>query len=76
MKFSHPLARSAKLWRATSLDGSEQSILVIVTTLELDAGSKKYKEELVATLGGAAKEYLAKSQAATIYVLTNRVRDW
>jgi hypothetical protein len=76
MKFSHPLARAAKLWRANFLDGAEQPILVIVTTIELDAGNKNFKENLVKTLGNAAQEYLKQSQVATGYVLINRMRDW
>jgi hypothetical protein len=76
MKFSHPLARMAKLWSARSLDGTERPILVIVTTIELNAQHKKFKANLVAALGKAAQEYLRQSQVATEYVLTNRTKDW
>ena len=43
MKFSHPLARSGRVWAATTLDDKAHDILVIVTTLELDARHKKFK---------------------------------
>ncbi len=76
MKFSHPLARAAKLWSAKSLDGTDQPLLIIVTTIELDAGRKNYKEKLINKLSTAAREYLAETREATAFVLTNRARDW
>jgi hypothetical protein len=50
--FSHPLARSAKVFAANSHDGAEQRILVIVTTVQLDPHDKRYKNRLVERLSG------------------------
>jgi hypothetical protein len=76
MSFSHPLARAARIWTARGADDSEQRILVIVTTIPLEAGQKGYKKTLVEKLDRAAREYLADSKAAGSYVLINRLRDW
>ena len=76
MRFSHPLARSASVFTAKNSDGSEYRALVIVTTLELDPKSQKYKKPFVEKLSRAAKDYLANSHEVTAFVLLNRPRDW
>ncbi len=76
MAFAHPLARAAKVWTARGADDSEQQILVIVTTIPLDADHKGYKKSLVEKLTRAAREYLAESKDAGSFVLINRLRDW
>ncbi len=76
MAFSHPLARAAKIWTARGADDSEQRVLVIVTTIPLDAGHKSYKKSLVEKLSHAARDYLAGSKEANSFVLINRLRDW
>jgi hypothetical protein len=43
--FSHQLARRAKVWSATTEDGVERRILVIVTTIELDPKHDRYSKE-------------------------------
>jgi hypothetical protein len=74
--FTHPLARTARVWRAKNLDGSEWGVLVIVTTMELDPKSDRYNERLVERLSRAANGYLARSSEATAFVLVNRMRQW
>ena len=77
MKFSHPLARAARVWPVTIKDDSVQSILVVVTTLALEPESKRYKKNLVIRLSDAAREYLSANPAlASGFVLMNRLRDW
>jgi hypothetical protein len=76
MAFSHPLARGAKVWTARAHDGSEQRVLVIVTTIPLDPGEKGYKKSLVERLSRAARDYLADSDEAASYLLMSRMRDW
>ncbi len=76
MAFAHPLARAAKVWTANGLDDSEQRILVIVTTIPIDADHKGYKKSLVEKLARAARDYLAESKEAGSFVLINRLRDW
>jgi hypothetical protein len=76
MAFAHPLARAAKVWTARGADDSEQRILVIVTTVPLEANHKGYKKSLVEKLARAAHDYLAESREAGSYVLINRLRDW
>jgi hypothetical protein len=76
MSFSHPLARGAKVWTAKADDGSEQPILVIVTTIGLEPKEKGYKKSLVERLSRAARDYLADSKEASSFVLVHRLRDW
>ena len=77
MTFSHPLARNAEIFAAHSLDGAERAVLAIVTTLELDPKSKKYKQSSVDRLSRAAQKYVADSgRVATAFVLMNRPKDW
>jgi hypothetical protein len=59
--FSHPRARSARVWSATTEDGVERRILVIVTTIELDPKHDRYSKELVGKLSRPAEEHLAHS---------------
>ena len=58
MGFSHPLARSAGVFTAKNIDGSEYRVLAIVTTLELDPNRQNHKKALVEKLSKAAKDYL------------------
>jgi hypothetical protein len=76
MSFSHPLARGAKVWTAKAHDGSEQRVLVIVTTIPLEPDQKGYKKSLVERLSRAAREHLASSDEAASYMLVHRLRDW
>jgi hypothetical protein len=77
MKFSHPLARGAKVWSAKPVKGRAERILVIVTTMALDPKSKRYKKPLVARLSDAALDYLAAHpKEANGFMLINRLRDW
>jgi hypothetical protein len=71
-QFTHPLARGARVWRAEGLDGSEQSVLVIVTTIELDPKNDRYSGALVEKLSRAANAYLASSSEAAAFVLVHR----
>jgi hypothetical protein len=74
--FSHPLARSARVWSATTKDGAARCILVIVTTIELDPKHDRYSEKLVRKLARAAEEHLGQSSEATGFMLVNRPKDW
>lgn len=73
---NHPLARAARVWPAERPDGSEQRLLVIVTTMELDPKGGRYKEKLVEMLSRAAKEHLAQSSEADGLVIMNPLRHW
>ncbi len=75
MTFSHPLARSAKVFTAHR-DGNEQRILAIVTTLELDPRAEHYKKRFVERLSDAASDYVRKSDNVAAFVLMNRPKDW
>ena len=76
MAFSHPLARGAKVWTAKAHDGSEQRVLVIVTTIPLEPNEKGYKKSLVERLSRAAREHLADSNDASSFMLVSRLREW
>jgi hypothetical protein len=75
-EFSHPLARAARVWAAQQHDGSEQRVLVIVTTMELDPANKRFNKKLVEKLSRAAREYLALSSVASAYIIMNPMRQW
>ena len=64
------------MWTARGKDDSEQRILVVVTTVPLDASHKGYKRSLVEKLSRAAREHLAETNDAESFVLINRLRDW
>jgi hypothetical protein len=76
MTFSHPLARNAKVFTAQTPDGQERQILAVVTTIELDPKSRRYKRGLVDRLSAAARDYLATSDHVKEFVLMNRPKDW
>jgi hypothetical protein len=76
MAFSHPLARGAKVWTAKAQDGSEQRVLVIVTTIPLEPDEEGYKKSLIERLSRAAHDYLADSKEAASFLLVSRLRDW
>jgi len=76
MEFSHPLARAADVWPLETCDGPKQKVLVIVTTLVLDAESEGYKPKLVGRLSAAAREFLEESKDATSFTIINRLREW
>ena len=73
--FSHPLARAARVWNARNLDGSEQRILVIVTTMELDPAGCHYRKKRVERLSHLASEHLAQSSDANAFVIVNPMRQ-
>jgi hypothetical protein len=58
VKFSHPLARAGRFWRADSIDEGGHDVFVVVTTLELDSGHKKFKPAKVDKLREAAKDFV------------------
>jgi hypothetical protein len=64
------------VWTAKAHDGSEQRVLVIVTTIPLGPNDKGYKKSLVERLSGAARDYLADSNEAASFLLMTRLRDW
>jgi hypothetical protein len=74
-EFAHPLARASRVYRAEALDGSEQSVLVIVTTIELDPKHHRYDDRLIERLSRAARAYLVLSSEATAFVLINPPKD-
>jgi hypothetical protein len=76
MTFSHPLARSARVFTARNTVGGEYRVLSIVTTLELDPTSHDYKKPFVEKLSRAAADYLAGSSDVAVFILMNRSGDW
>ena len=64
------------MWTAKAHDGSEQRVLVIVTTIPLEPDEKGYKKSLVERLSRAAREHLANSNEAGSFMLVSRLREW
>ncbi len=76
MLFTHPLARGAKVWSANFEGGESKRILVIVTSAELEPGSRKYKPEHIERLSEAARDFIKETGAADGFLFANRMRDW
>lgn len=78
MTLSHPLASSAKILVAHSHDGTEQQILVDVTTAQLDFAKRAIQEEhrrkTIARRNGQVDP--RDGLPATASLLLNRPRDW
>ncbi len=74
--FKHPLARRATTAIAHGRDGAERHVLLIVTTLELNADAKGFKRENVERLHAAAQAYLAETAQIAEYAVINRPKDW
>jgi hypothetical protein len=71
-----PSCPSAKVFVAHGRDGTDQQILVIATTAELDPQSERYKKCLVEKLSAAARDYVARSDRVTAFLLMNPMKDW
>ncbi len=76
MRFSHPLARAAKVWPAEVTGGETLQILVVVTTLDLDETSEQYNPEMVEALSAAAQEYIEESDEVDGFLIATRAMDW
>jgi len=74
--FKHPLARRATTATVRRREGGEQTILFIVTTLELDPGDKRFNPKNVNRLQHAAEAFLAEAKQLSGYALVNRPKDW
>ena len=73
--FRHPLARRAQVWTAKTKHGDER-VLVIVTTLELDPESDRYRKRLVDRLTKAADDFVDQHKDVSGHMLVARPRDW
>lgn len=76
MSFTHPLAKKAKMWPLRSRDGSERRVLIVVTTVELDPESEKFKKKQVDRLSDAVSLYLEADGDVAEFILVNCTRDW
>jgi inorganic pyrophosphatase len=74
--FKHPLARRATMAKLRLRDGGEQQILVVVTTLALDAAAKDYNAKNVERLRDAAQTFVKETEPLAGYSLVNRAKDW
>ena len=74
--FKHPLARKAIIAKARRRNGSEENLLVVLTTLELDAHAKGFSKKNFDRLSEAAKEHLAEVKEIASYTIINRPKEW
>jgi hypothetical protein len=74
--FKHPLARRATIAKLRRGRGAEETVLVIVTTLELDAEAEGYNQKHVTRLRHAAEAHLEHESGIGGYVLINRPKEW
>ena len=74
--FKHPLARKATGVRAGRRDGGEETLLVILTTLELDEGAKGFNAKNIGRLRQAAEAFLSENTEFAGYAIVNRPKEW
>lgn len=74
--FKHPLARKATSVKARLRDGAEQTLLVVLTTLELDESAKGFSARNTGRLRRAAEEFLAENAEFAGYAIVNRPKEW
>jgi hypothetical protein len=74
--FKHPLARDATTAKAHRRHGGEETLLVVLTTLELNAKAEGFSAKNIARLSKAAEEFVAGAGDLSGYVIINRPRDW
>jgi hypothetical protein len=74
--FKHPLARNATLAKWHAREGGEKDLLIVVTTLELDASAKGFSAKNVERLHEAAKAFVAEAKDVAGYTIINRAKDW
>ncbi|HXT08825.1 MAG TPA: hypothetical protein VN715_18050 [Roseiarcus sp.] len=74
--FKHPLARRATSVKARLRDGGEQTLLVVLTTLELDEKAKGFNAKNIGRLRQAAEAFLTEDAEFAGYAILNRPKDW
>jgi len=74
--FKHPLARRATVTKLHAREGGDNDLLIIVTTLALDAAAEGFSAKNFERLHEAAKAFLAEEKELAGYVLVNRAKDW
>ena len=74
--FKHPLARKATVSKLHAREGGEKDLLIVVTTLELDAAAKGFSAKYVERLHEAAKAFVAETPDLAGYVFVNRAKEW
>ena len=74
--FKHPLARRATTASVRQREGGEETVLVIVTTLELDPAQRRFNQKNVDRLHHAAQAFLGESKELSGYAIVNRPKDW
>jgi hypothetical protein len=74
--FKHPLARRATSVRARLRGGGEQTLLVVLTTLELDESAKAFSSRNVGRLRQAAEAFLTENTEFSGYAIVNRPKEW
>jgi hypothetical protein len=74
--FKHPLARKATTAKARLRGGGEETLLIVLTTLELDASAKGFNRKNFDRLHEAAKTFVGEEQGLAGYALLNRPKEW
>ena len=74
--FKHPLARNATVTKLHAREGGEKDLLIVVTTLELDAAAKGFSAKNFQRLHEAAKAFVTDMKDAAGYTIINRAKDW
>ena len=77
MTFTHPLARTSCVASTAGMKGKIRTILVIITGLQLDRDSPKFKEVQMNRLSDAARNWLEDHPSeADDFMLMNRPKKW
>jgi hypothetical protein len=74
--FKHPLARKATTAKLRLRDGGEGSLLLILTTMELDESAKRFSRKNYDRLNDSARNFLAETEGLAGYAILNRPKEW
>ena len=74
--FKHPLARKSTTAKVRLRDGGEGALLLILTTMELDEGDKRFNRKNFDRLNASARSFLAETEGLAGYAILNRPKEW
>jgi imidazole glycerol phosphate synthase subunit HisF len=74
--FKHPLARKATTAKARLRGGGEETLLIVLTTMDLDASAKGFNRKNFDRLNDAAQAFVAESEGLAGYAILNRPKEW
>ena len=74
--FKHPLARKATTVKARLRGGGDETLLIVLTTMELDSKAKGFSRKNSDRLHDAAQAFVAETESLAGYAIINRPKEW